>query len=136
MSRREYMKEWREKNREHRKKYKTEYWRKNKERLSKYRKKYDRKRKREIVKLLGGKCEICGYNKCFGALEFHHVDPNEKETTHILKSKKSIEKLIRLWKEGKIKLLCSNCHHEEHERINNAQEEREREEEEKARNEH
>lgn len=23
----------------------------------------------------GGKCQICGYDKCVGALEFHHLDP-------------------------------------------------------------
>lgn len=24
----------------------------------------------------GGKCQVCGYNKYVGALEFHHVDPS------------------------------------------------------------
>lgn len=27
----------------------------------------------------GGKCKICGYNKCVDALEFHHRNPEEKE---------------------------------------------------------
>ena len=43
--------------------------------------------KREYIKKikleLGG-CQICGYIKCFSALEFHHKDPNAKE---ILKEK-------------------------------------------------
>ena len=30
-----------------------------------------------LVEYKGGKCEICGYNKCYAALEFHHKDPNE-----------------------------------------------------------
>jgi hypothetical protein len=27
----------------------------------------------------GGKCQCCGYNKYIGALEFHHVDPEQKD---------------------------------------------------------
>ena len=41
-------------------------------------------KRREILKLKaikykGGKCCICGYNNCVNALEFHHVNPNEKD---------------------------------------------------------
>ena len=41
-------------------------------------------KRRELLKKMsveykGGKCEICGYNKCYGALEFHHEDPSKKE---------------------------------------------------------
>ncbi len=35
--------------------------------------------KKQAVKLLGGKCSRCGYNKCIEALEFHHEDPRIKE---------------------------------------------------------
>lgn len=35
--------------------------------------------KLQAIKLLGGKCSICGYNKCVNALEFHHEKPEEKE---------------------------------------------------------
>ena len=38
-----------------------------------------KKRKKMLVDLKGGKCEICGYDKCIEALEFHHLDPNKKE---------------------------------------------------------
>ena len=38
-----------------------------------------RSMKLQAIKLLGGKCLICGYNKCVDALEFHHKNPNEKE---------------------------------------------------------
>ena len=27
----------------------------------------------------GGKCEICGYDKNLAALDFHHLDPNQKD---------------------------------------------------------
>ena len=34
-----------------------------------------RKRNKErMIKCMGGKCQICGYNKCNEALEFHHLD--------------------------------------------------------------
>jgi len=35
-------------------------------------------RKKKLVKLLGGKCEICGYTKCLSALVFHHKNPKTK----------------------------------------------------------
>jgi DNA invertase Pin-like site-specific DNA recombinase len=93
---------------------------KNKEKLNEYdRKKNNSKsvidwRRRTKIKLLeykGGKCERCGYNKCTDALEFHHLDPNEKDFTISGKSwsferlKKEAEKCI---------LVCSNCHKEIH----------------------
>lgn len=34
--------------------------------------------KLKAVEYKGGKCEICGYNKCIDALEFHHLDPQKK----------------------------------------------------------
>ena len=37
------------------------------------------KRKRELVYIMGGKCVLCGYDKCIAALEFHHVDKSTKE---------------------------------------------------------
>ncbi len=42
-----------------------------------------RKRKRvktNAIKYLGGKCKLCGYNKCKQALEFHHINPEEKNS--------------------------------------------------------
>ena len=35
--------------------------------------------KLQAIKLLGGKCSICGYDKCVDALEFHHENPLIKE---------------------------------------------------------
>lgn len=75
--------------------------------------KRQRKFKQQCVDYKGGKCETCGYNKFLGALEFHHISPEEKDFS-ISQSK--------LWKfDEKIKkeldkcvILCSNCHKEEH----------------------
>ncbi|MEE3350582.1 MAG: hypothetical protein VZR09_11175 [Candidatus Gastranaerophilaceae bacterium] len=68
--------------------------------------------KEKLVAYKGGKCEICGYDKCITALEFHHLNPDEKEfgigTNDILsfeKNKKEVDKCI---------LVCANCHREIH----------------------
>lgn len=71
-----------------------------------------RKLKEEIVKYKGGRCEICGYNKCIGALEFHHLDPDEKDFQISNGSPKTLEKLKK--ESDKCILVCSNCHREIH----------------------
>ena len=40
---------------------------------------FKRSMKLQVIKLLGGKCSICGYDRCIDALEFHHENPQEKE---------------------------------------------------------
>lgn len=72
-----------------------------------------KKLKQMAIDYKGGKCQVCGYNKCVGALEFHHPDPNEKEfgmsdggwTRAWEKIKNEIEKCM---------LVCANCHREIH----------------------
>jgi len=71
-----------------------------------------RKRKAHLVKMLGGKCIQCGYNKSLSALSFHHVNPKEKlfDLSHN-------GNLLHDWKEVvaealKCQLLCLNCHAE------------------------
>ena len=76
-------------------------------------------RKRENLKLKaieykGGCCSICKYSKCISALEFHHLDPTQKEfgisskgyTRSWDKVKEELDKCI---------LVCANCHREIHE---------------------
>ena len=74
-----------------------------------------RSMKIQVIKLLGGECSICGYDRCVDALEFHHENPQEKEFK--LGSGNTIS-----WKEYKAealkcKLVCSNCHKEIHSEI-------------------
>ena len=72
-----------------------------------------KKVKQILVEYKGGKCEICGYNKCIAALEFHHKDHKEKDfnlskngiTFGIKRAKKEVDKCM---------LVCSNCHREVH----------------------
>lgn len=68
-----------------------------------------------LIEYKGGKCIHCGYHKFYGALEFHHLDPNEKDFEFTKKQTASWEKLKK--EVDKCILLCSNCHREEHERI-------------------
>lgn len=78
-------------------------------------------KRREHIKLLalaykGNKCQCCGYNKCISALEFHHIEPMQKEfaigtngyTRSWNKVKNELDKCI---------LVCSNCHREIHANI-------------------
>lgn len=61
---------------------------------------------------MGGKCQICGYDKCYQALEFHHINPEEKEFTISYNQNKSWKTMSKEIK--KCTLLCSNCHRELH----------------------
>jgi len=65
----------------------------------------------KAINYLGGKCQICGYDKCTSAMDFHHRDPNGKDfnISTALTSWKRIEKEL-----DKCELLCSRCHREVH----------------------
>lgn len=72
------------------------------------------KRKYEYVLKRGGKCEQCGYDKNLAALEFHHINSEEKDFQIDLRafSNHSLENLeLEL---NKCKLLCATCHREYH----------------------
>lgn len=72
-----------------------------------------RKLKQQCVDYKGGKCSECGYNKCIGALDFHHLDPNKKDFSIGKKAINSFSDIIK--KElDKCILLCANCHREKH----------------------
>ncbi len=69
-------------------------------------------RKHELIKRLGGKCKICGYNKSWRALSFHHLNPKNKTfglSLNMLwsQSEATIKKEV-----DKCELLCLNCHAE------------------------
>lgn len=70
-----------------------------------------KERKEKYVAYKGGKCQVCGYEKCIGSLEFHHIKPEEK-WFQVTENKHSWEKAkIEL---NKCILLCANCHKELH----------------------
>lgn len=69
--------------------------------------------KQRCVDYKGGKCNICGYDKCNSALEFHHRDPSTKEfnISHvgITMFSETIKHEL-----DKCDIFCSNCHREKH----------------------
>ena len=77
-------------------------------------KRHRRKYKRLLIEYKGGKCIVCDYNKFDGALDFHHLNPNEKDFS-IGSTRKNTYNLELIKKEvDKCVLLCSNCHREFH----------------------
>jgi hypothetical protein len=72
---------------------------------------YDLKKK--LVDIAGGKCIVCGYNKCIRALDFHHRNPSEKKFSLSTPDSHKINDLII--EINKCDLLCANCHREIHE---------------------
>ncbi len=78
-----------------------------KERVAQWR----REAKDELVRAAGGRCALCGYDNCLGALQFHHLDPSTKSFGLAMRGQtKSIEKLLA--EARKCILLCANCHAE------------------------
>jgi hypothetical protein len=69
--------------------------------------------KLKAVEYKGGKCSVCGYCKCYDAMDFHHIDPSEKdfEISGNGSTKSWANIMIEL---DKCSLLCANCHREEH----------------------
>lgn len=57
------------------------------------------------------KCEICGYNKNYSALAFHHNKGKKNFEINVAKSRsyESVKEEIKL-----CQLLCFNCHQEVH----------------------
>lgn len=69
-------------------------------------------RKKKAISLFGGKCSICGYQKNYAALHFHHRIPSEKEFDWSVMKLQKWAKVIQELK--KCCLVCSNCHAEIH----------------------
>jgi predicted HNH restriction endonuclease len=57
----------------------------------------------------GSACQVCGYNRCLAALEFHHLDSSQKDGrighATIREIKHHPERFM---------LVCANCHREIH----------------------
>lgn len=68
-------------------------------------------KKLKLIQYKGGQCQLCGYNKCEQALDFHHIDPKQKNFD-ISSNSYSFEKMKQ--EADKCILVCSNCHREIH----------------------
>jgi 5-methylcytosine-specific restriction endonuclease McrA len=62
-------------------------------------------RKIELLSVLGWEavCMECGYDRYIGALDFHHINPHDKEG-----------RVTTVEEARKCRLLCANCHREAH----------------------
>lgn len=59
----------------------------------------------------GGRCTRCGYDRCLGALQFHHRDGEAKRFGLADRGlTRSIERVRA--EAAKCVLLCANCHSE------------------------
>lgn len=67
----------------------------------------------KIKKLTGNACWFCGYDKCWQAMDFHHVDPSIKSISLTARefqlAWERIEQEVR-----KCVLSCCRCHREIH----------------------
>lgn len=79
---------------------------------SAYVKDWRRRTKRNLLEGFKSKCGICGYDKCVAALEFHHIDPSQKEFTFGDISSRSWDHIVK--EISKCACLCANCHREVH----------------------
>ena len=71
--------------------------------------------KRNLVKHKGGKCQLCKYDRCIEALQFHHINPDEKDFQISDLTKYTPEAIQECFDEiEKCVLVCSNCHAEIH----------------------
>lgn len=89
------------------------YYERNKTRLTKLYKENDLKHKEEWLPLLNDlsllSCFRCGYNEFSSALEYHHLEPEEKEynMSYLFRLIKTDRRILEL---KKTICLCSNCH--------------------------
>lgn len=68
--------------------------------------------KARMVEYKGGCCQLCGYNRCLAALDFHHIAPDEKDFNFGGKHNVGWDKL--LIELNKCICVCTNCHREIH----------------------
>ena len=69
--------------------------------------------KADAITYKGGRCERCSYYSCQDALQFHHLDPTQKDFGI------SASGHTRSWEKLKVELdkcimVCANCHAEIH----------------------
>lgn len=68
--------------------------------------------KKRAIEYLGGECLYCSYKGYYGAMDFHHRDPNEKECDWGALRHKTWDKItVEL---DKCDLVCCRCHAEIH----------------------
>lgn len=77
-------------------------------------KKWRKSCKERIVTAMGGKCCICGYNRCQASLVLHHLDPAQKDfgLGQVTANPKNWNDIVQELR--KCVMVCHNCHNEIH----------------------
>lgn len=91
--------------------YRNKHYQENKEYYKSKAKNYREKTRKLFNEFKSNlKCSICGENRWW-LLDFHHLDPSEKEgeVVNLVQSPKRLEKELQ-----KCIVLCSNCHRDLH----------------------
>lgn len=70
-----------------------------------------RRIKETLVAEAGGRCVLCGYDRCQAALQFHHVDPASK-AFHLSHEGMTRSMAVARAEAAKCVLLCATCHAE------------------------
>ena len=70
--------------------------------------------KERMVAAMGGKCQCCGYDHCTDSMDFHHIDPAQKELSFgkVTANPRAWPVLVNELR--KCILVCRNCHGEIH----------------------
>ena len=98
-------------------KCKNHYWNNKKEHNANTynrQKRVSKEKKLELIKIFGSKCSICGYNKNYSSLVFHHKDGKSKKFHLDARSLANRKFEVILAEAKKCILLCHNCHNELH----------------------
>lgn len=88
--------------------YVKKYMKENPERAKQYGKNTRVKRSKILEELKSGGCIKCGDKRHY-VIDFHHLDPHQKD---VAMSDGSIKQIMK--EKDKCVLLCSNCHREFH----------------------
>lgn len=68
--------------------------------------------KQALVSARGGRCERCGYSKYTEVMEFHHIDPSQKDFQLSSRMSFAFDAIIK--EAEKCMMLCPTCHREVH----------------------
>jgi len=80
--------------------------------VAKHQNELNRKKKKQLVEAKGGACVLCGYNFCQAGLEFHHLNPRDKDPEWRKLKNRSFRRVLKELE--KCVLVCGNCHSEIH----------------------
>jgi len=73
-------------------------------------------RKKVIVEYLGGKCMLCDYDRCYPALDCHHMFAKDKDFNISSEMRKKGAMSTIRSEVDKCALVCKNCHAEIHQK--------------------